>query len=157
MNSCLLKLSYLCGILSFFYWFFIKSSIKLYPLSTFPELNEGGPVGVYLQSYGSTMPMKPAYFILDELEEPIFIDLYTNQTIGSTYQYTNCWSKVNAYRKIRLTDVIYLNRRLFDHVRNKDNAINASDLLWQRVWLERRTNWWPRLVYQYEQLLEDHR
>jgi len=156
MNSCLLKLSYLCGVLSFFYWFFIKSSIKLYPLSTFPELYEGGPVGVYLQNYGSTMPMKPAYFILDEWDEPIFIDLYTNQTIGSTYQYTNRWSKVNAYRRIKLTGLIYQNRRLFDHVRNKDNAINASEALWQLVWAHKRTNWWPRLIHQYEQLLEDH-
>jgi hypothetical protein len=153
-NPSLLKLSYICCVLSFFYWIFVKSPVKLYPLTHFPELYEGGPTCVHLLDPDSKSPIKPAYFILDERGEPTFIDLYTNQTIGNTYQYTGSWFVTRAYKKIRLTDIIYNHKRIYDYVRNKHNGIDASNPLWQRIWAERRIDWWPRLVSQYEQLLE---
>jgi hypothetical protein len=152
MNACFLKLSYFCGILSFFYWFFIKPSIILHPITAFPELHLGGPVGVHLLDPDTKMPVKPAYFMLDPHDEPIFVDLFTNETFGTTYQYTGRWAKAKAFMQIRLTSPAYGCQRLFDYLRHKENAMNASHPMAQLIWSNRRQSWWPRLKEQYDQL-----
>jgi hypothetical protein len=154
MNPALLKLSLYCALLSFFYWFFIKPSLTIHSLTIFPEFNEGGPTAVYKLDPISHSPIQPAYFIVDEYGFPVFVDLYTNQTIGDYVQYTGYWTRAKAYRRIYLTGLMYGNKRLYDYVTNKNNAINASHPLWAKLWSNRRNSWWPRLVDQYEHLLD---
>jgi len=156
MNPVLLKLSLYCGLLSYFYWFFLKPTITMHPLTAFPEFNEGGPTCVHKIDPITKLPIDPAYFIVDEYGYPMFVDLYTNLSIGNYYQYTGHWSRVRAYKKIYLTGLMYGNKLLYDYARNRNNAINASHPLWITIWSKRRHSWWPRLIDQYEHLLDVH-
>ena len=155
MNGALLKLSYCCAILSFIYWFFIKPSIKLHPISAFPELYQAGPTGTYLIHPDTRLPYAPAYFTVTERGTTVFHNLLTNETIGDYSAYTGFSFKQRAYARIRLSHVPFGRVSLFEYTRNKQNAYNVSNPLVQMIFRHKLHNWWEHLVADWEKILGD--
>lgn len=113
----------------------------------FPEIYYGH-TGVYVIEQGE--PSRPAYMVF-ERKQPIFYDLYTNQTIGTAFQYSKGLVG-HPYDVIRFTQPLYKGRTVYDlmtRVKPPRRQVNPTI---QKIYAHRRLYWWKRLDRHFREL-----
>ena len=113
----------------------------------FPEIYYGH-TGVYVIEQGE--PSRPAYMVF-ERRQPMFYDLYTNQTIGTASQYTKGIAG-HPYEVIRFTQPLYKGRTLYDLMIRVKPPRRVSDPTIQKIYAHRRMYWWKRLDRHFREL-----
>jgi len=138
-----LLVAYLSGWL---YAAFLYTPMR--PFDQFPELAYGHTC-VHLDQGDSV----PAYMVL-ERGEPVFYDLWTNETIGNYYTYTNRLLRSSAFKKIRMTSPVYWHKSLYQVLTNPKPLNRTIPPVLLKIYEKRKEYWWNRCVRHYQEFRE---
>jgi len=139
--------AYLVGWL---YAAFLYNYTPLRPFHQFPEIARGHTC-VHLDQ--GNEPGSPAYMVL-ERGEPVFYDLWTNETIGSYYAYTGRILRPNAFNRIRMTSPVYWHKTLYQVLTNPKPLNRTVPPVLLRIYEKRKDYWWTRCVRHYQEFRE---
>jgi hypothetical protein len=138
-----LLVAYLSGWL---YAAFLYTPMR--PFEQFPELAYGHTC-VHLDQ-GDPVP---AYMVL-ERGEPVFYDLWTNETIGNYYAYTNRLLRSSAFNRIRMTSPVYWHKSLYQVLTNPKPLNRTVPPVLLKIYEKRKAYWWNRCVRHYQEFRE---
>ena len=122
----------------------------LRPFEQFPEIARGHTC-VHLDSLDT-----PAYMVI-ERGEPVFYDLWTNQTIGSSYTYTGRITRTGAYTKIHMTSPVYWQKTLYEVLMAPTLFTRTVPPVLLKIYEKRKEYWWSRCVRHYQEFRERQR
>ena len=137
-----LLVAYLSGWL---YAAFLYTPMR--PFEQFPELAYGHTC-VHLDQEEA-----PAYMVL-ERGEPVFYNLWTNETIGSYYAYTGRFIRPNAFYRIRMTSPVYWHKSLYEVLTNPKPLNRTVPPVLLKIYEKRKEYWWNRCVRHYQEFRE---
>jgi hypothetical protein len=124
--------------------------IPVRPFEQFPEIARGHTC-VHLDTLDT-----PAYMVL-ERGEPVFYDLWTNRTIGSSYTYTGSITRTGAYTKIHMTSPVYWQRTLYQVLTDPIPFKRTVPPVLLKIYENRKEYWWSRCVRHYQEFRERQR
>ena len=133
---------------------FFATMSRLFPstatvISKFPEIYYGH-TGVYVIE--ESKPSRPAYMVMHN-NRPLFYDLYTNQSIGTAYDYVKGLPQSShPFHNILLTQPLYKGRTLHELVTRIKPPRHSPDSTIQKIYARRRMYWWKRLDRQFREL-----